>query len=207
MDAETHQWLQTAAKQRTRLAARFRTGACNQHPITCAGPGCNGCCYQYTSAGLFEGVLIAQQLDENGASWDRIQAAFDAEDAIRRDAGTTDTLDCLETLRTVWWESRHGCPLLRSDGGCQLYRLRPITCSTYLVTSPMSRCYKAARTEVLVVDARDIWIWQVRQDLEFVRLVTGQSFLPVLSVAHAALAGRDFLKRGPAALKGIPREY
>ena len=35
---------------------------------------------------------------------------------------------------------RYTCPFLGDDGRCTVYQIRPVVCSTYLVTSPKERC-------------------------------------------------------------------
>lgn len=86
-------------------------------PISCKGRGCNGCC--------------RGEIEVSAEEWEEIRQHIPDEALSRIGPPPKRTKDREERI----------CPLLSTDGGCNIYAVRPLACRAYAVLTPADWCW------------------------------------------------------------------
>ena len=178
-------FLKEAKNARASSVRRFRAMAGQKRKISCEGIGCNGCCYQMILCNVWEGALIARALLESGKrkllataieQGDRaselLSSYADAAEEAIKDGREGEAPDGKAAL-SAWYDRHEGCAFLNPAGGCEIYGLRPVTCSTYLSVDEPARCFARAVEVVRMVDSRAVTRWANATDKTFAQIIFG----------------------------------
>lgn len=202
VEREVADYLRAAKRNRDAMIRRFRRMANQNAKIRCRGGGCDGCCYQLVMASAWEGALIARYLTETGQD-DLCDAVIDQGFKIvnRYFPDSQITTENNEEACVDWYNQRNPC-LFLSDRKCVIYGLRPIACSSYLVTSDPALCYAAAVAEVVVVDPTPVFAWVHEVERRLIAMLTGrgpeEKFVVSAAPLGYAIAAGLFVLRGEA---------
>lgn len=96
------------------------------------GRGCSGCCSLTVNCTAPEALAIARSLTPEQAA--RVRALL----PVIRDCA--EQAANLKEWLTLYRREVGPCPLLETDGGCGIYRLRPLSCRSLLSTREPAWC-------------------------------------------------------------------
>jgi len=174
--------------------------------VQCRGKGCVGCCYQFVLAGIWEGALIAHYLLHTEGSHELIQECARAGDEQLERVGPEYTPDAINAVTGPWLDERHPCVFLK-DGVCEIYALRPIACSSYVVISDPEVCAAGSGAEVCAGDNASCLAWRLEVDRrlvsELLSIKRDDVVVMPLPLPRAVTLGSQLLLEGPEALRGI----
>ena len=91
------------------------------------GSGCNGCCYRMIYVTIAEAVLVYDYLQKLGV-WPE----------TRRKA--MQLIQFSSLAPEAYFKMNLSCPVLKSDGTCSAYEVRPTPCSTHFAISDPGLC-------------------------------------------------------------------
>jgi len=90
--------------------------------------GCSACCSRMVHVSVAEALVIQEHLAESGR-WPEVRAKALAQKPVASGANPVS-----------WFKMNIKCPVLREDGLCGAYEVRPTPCSTHFVESDPAHC-------------------------------------------------------------------
>lgn len=118
--------------------------------------GCCSCCNHWVEdVNSFEAEIIAdfiktvmphrldqilRQSRDDCRELEHLQKMVDDKLALPDEDGSTESIDNVDLLLGVFYQMKRPCPLLRKDGTCSIYPIRPITCRIYVSFSDPMKC-------------------------------------------------------------------
>ncbi|MDT8440927.1 MAG: YkgJ family cysteine cluster protein [Desulfuromonadales bacterium] len=122
--------VQRALHRQNRFESRWRR-RCADLTLHCR-PGCAACCRLAVHCSLAEAVAVAAGLD---AARERILSAY-----VDRLLAAAPGLADLASYLRAHCRGLGPCPFLASDGRCDIYAVRPLSCRALLSTRPAAWC-------------------------------------------------------------------
>lgn len=115
---------------------------------------CCSCCFHWVEdVNSFEAEIIAHYIRvnmpdkiphiinsciEDQAELERLYALV--QERLAQEQDESETIDEIDLLLSVFYQSRRLCPLCDSDGLCMIYPVRPLTCRVYMSFSDPGLC-------------------------------------------------------------------
>lgn len=110
--------------------------------------GCSHCCYQLPLGNLVTGVLIAEHLRWEPELLDKVIKQGHRQMLCMMEFDQDE--QGVGAASEHWFQKVHEpCALLREDGDCEIYELRPACCSSYFVVSDPGLCARATATTMV----------------------------------------------------------